>query len=91
MKHPLILFPLCLTSISLAQSLAWPPGYFNARTATDPSKPQPQSMAKELKLTATHHSIGVEWNIAGDTDHDPLRMRRDRDRVIGAGLFDGFG
>ncbi|MBL9132517.1 MAG: S8 family serine peptidase [Verrucomicrobiaceae bacterium] len=61
---------LCLATLTFAQSLQWPPGYFNARTATDPAKPRPQSMAKDLKITATHHCIGVEWNIEGDTDHD---------------------
>lgn len=61
---------LSLASITLAQPLAWPPGYFNARSATDPTKPQMRSEAKELKITATHQSIGVEWNIDGDTDHD---------------------
>ena len=61
---------LSLASITFAQPLAWPPGYFNARSATDPTKPQPKSEAKELQVTATHQSIGVEWNIDGDTDHD---------------------
>lgn len=64
------IFCLFFAGSCLAQSLAWPEGYFNARTATDPAKPQPQSVAKDLKITATHHSIGVEWNIEDDTDHD---------------------
>lgn len=61
---------LCLASSALAQAFEWPPGYFNARTATNQAKPLPASMAKELRITATHHSIGVEWDIEGDTDHD---------------------
>lgn len=61
---------LSLASLSSAQPFQWPPGYFNARTATDPSKPQPATTAKELRVTATHHSIGVEWDVEGDTDHD---------------------
>lgn len=64
------IFILLFAGSCLGQPLAWPPGYFNARNATDPSKPQPQSEVKDLKITATHQSIGVEWNIEGDTDHD---------------------
>ena len=52
--------------------LAWPPGYFNARTATDPAKPQPAMTPGELKLARTHHSISIEWHIAGDTNHDAM-------------------
>lgn len=61
---------LGFASAALAQPFAWPPGYFNARTATDPSKPQPVATPQELRITATHHSIGVEWDLAGDTNHD---------------------
>lgn len=49
---------------------AWPPGYLNARTATDPAKPQATATPKELKLARTHHSISIEWHLDGDTDHD---------------------
>lgn len=66
-----LFFVLFSLSASLsAQPFAWPPGYFNARTATDPAKPQPPLTAQELRITVTHHSIGVEWDIEGDTDHD---------------------
>lgn len=61
---------LLLSSVAPAQPLAWPAGYFNARAATDPSKPQPIATPQELRITATHHSIGVEWDLAGDTNHD---------------------
>src|SRR6185436_7437094 len=43
-----------------AEPLAWPPGYFNARPATDPAKPQPATVPGELKLARTHHSISIE-------------------------------
>ncbi len=65
-----LLFFFSLASITFAQPLAWPPGYFNARSATDPAETQAKSEAKELKIAATHQSIGVEWNINGDIDHD---------------------
>ena len=55
---------------SPASPLAWPPGYFNARSATDPAKPQPATTPGELKLARTHHSISIEWHMAGDTNHD---------------------
>lgn len=61
---------LGFASTVLAQPIAWPTGYFNARAATDSVKPQPVSTPQELRITATHHSIGVEWDIEGDTNHD---------------------
>src|SRR5581483_9046493 len=47
-----------------------PPGYANARTATDPAKPQPATKAGELRSYATLHSLGFEWDIEGDTNHN---------------------
>ena len=73
-----LLLYLSLASITFAQPLAWPAGYFNARAATDPANPRPRTETKELKLTATHHSIGVEWNIEGDTDHNAACAMRYR-------------
>jgi hypothetical protein len=52
------------------QPFAWPAGYLNARTATDPEKPKPAATPRELRLARTHHSISIEWHIDGDTDHD---------------------
>ncbi|MFN0076227.1 MAG: hypothetical protein ACKVY0_07120 [Prosthecobacter sp.] len=69
-----VLAQLLLGAVVHAQTppepLAWPPGYFNARTATDAAKPQPAATVKDLKLARTHHSISIEWHIDGDTDHD---------------------
>lgn len=53
-----------------APRLEWPAGYVNARAATDPAKPEPRTIPRELKLGRTHHSISVEWHIDGDTDHN---------------------
>ncbi|MBE7498573.1 MAG: S8 family serine peptidase [Verrucomicrobiaceae bacterium] len=64
------LFLLVLAASAAAQPFAWPPGYFNARTATDAAKPRPGMTPGELRVTTTHHSIGVEWDVEGDTDHD---------------------
>jgi hypothetical protein len=47
-----------------------PPGYANARTATDPAKPLPATKAGELRSYATLHSLGFEWDIEGDTNHN---------------------
>ena len=74
----LLVLPLVSAATALAQPIAWPPGYFNARTATDPAKPQPAATPQDLRITATHHSIGVEWDIDGDTDHDAACMVRFR-------------
>lgn len=66
----------CLLVLSLSVAIAsaepfrWPEGYFNARAATDPARPAPAAKAGELRVSATHLSIGVEWDLAGDTDHD---------------------
>jgi hypothetical protein len=57
-------------SAAAGEPFQWPEGYFNARTATDPSKPVPATEPGELRVTATHLSIGVEWDLTGDTDHD---------------------
>ena len=73
-RSNLVLAQLLLGAVVHAQTppepLAWPPGYFNARTATDAAKPQPVTTPKELKLARTHHSLSIEWHIDGDTDHD---------------------
>ncbi len=62
---------LCfLVTIASAEPFQWPEGYFNARIATDPSKPVPATEPGELRVTATHLSIGVEWDLTGDTNHD---------------------
>lgn len=53
-------------------SYTLPPGYSNARTATDPTKPQPATAAGELLSYSTLHSLGFEWNIEGDTNHDAV-------------------
>lgn len=71
MTRCLLLLPLSVAiAIASADPFRWPEGYFNARTATDPAKPEPAAKPGELRATATHLSIGVEWDLAGDTDHD---------------------
>lgn len=51
--------------------LVLPEGYSNARTATDPAKPQPATKPGELQSYSTLHSLGFEWDLGGsDTDHD---------------------
>lgn len=55
---------------SAADPFTLAPGYSNARTATDPAKPQPALVPRELQSYTTLHSIGFEWNVEGDTDHD---------------------
>jgi hypothetical protein len=50
--------------------LAFPPGYSNARTATDPAKPHPACRPTELRISHTHYSISVEWDLKGDTNHN---------------------
>src|SRR5690348_14458567 len=47
-----------------------PPGYSNARRATDPATPQPATEPSELRTYTTLHSLGFEWDVKGDTDHD---------------------
>lgn len=49
---------------------AVPPAYYNARHATDGQPPQPPCTPGELRSYATIHSLGFEWDLAGDTDHD---------------------
>jgi hypothetical protein len=49
-----------------------PEGYSNARTATDPAKPQPKTEPGELRSYSTLHSLGFEWDIAGDTNHNAV-------------------
>jgi len=68
--RPCLLFLLFFVPPAAAEPFQWPAGYFNARTATDPSKPDPAGRAADLRVTATHLSIGLEWDLAGDTDHD---------------------
>lgn len=53
-----------------AKPVAWPPGFNNTRTATNPARPQPATTPGELKLARTHHSIGIEWHLDGDTNHN---------------------
>lgn len=72
-----------LTVVSAAEPatdpLTLPPGYANARTATDPRHPQPATIADELRTYRTLHSLGFEWDLQGDTDHDAtcrVRYRR---------------
>src|SRR5262245_640532 len=48
-----------------------PEGYANARTSTDPNKPQPSAMPGELKSYSTLHSLGFEWDLGqSDTNHN---------------------
>lgn len=47
-----------------------PEGYYNARHATDGQAPLPAAAAGELRSYSTEQSIGIEWDISGDTDHD---------------------
>jgi hypothetical protein len=59
--------------------LTLPPGYTNARTATDPNRPQPATIVNELRAYNTLHSIGMEWDLTGDTNHNAtcrVRYRR---------------
>ncbi len=65
-----LLLSICALSLASAEPLRWPDGYANARTATDPEKPQVIAQERELRLAATHLSIGIEWDLEGDTDHD---------------------
>lgn len=60
-----------LPVISPAQSpVEPPPGYANARHATDGQPARPDCAPGELRSYATIHSLGFEWDLAGDTDHD---------------------
>lgn len=62
-----------------ADPLALPPGYANARTATDPQRPQPATTVDGLRTYCTLHSIGLEWDLTGDTNHNAtcrVRYRR---------------
>lgn len=70
MKSFVIAAELLTSSLQAQTPLGWPPGYSNARTATDPAKPQPVAIPKQLQLSRTHHSISIEWHIDGDTGHD---------------------
>ena len=79
-----LLLLLLWVTIASAEPFQWSEGYFNARTATDPSKPAPATEPGELRVTATHLSIGVEWDLTGDTDHDAtcsVAYRREGDEA----------
>lgn len=62
-----------------ADPLMLPPDYANARTATDPLRPHPATIANELRTYSTLHSLGMEWDLTGDTNHNAtcrVRYRR---------------
>jgi hypothetical protein len=76
-----VLFSLATTIAPLASAadepakrdpFTLPAGYSNARTATDPAKPQPTTEPGELRSYATLHSLGFEWDLAGDTNHNAV-------------------
>src|SRR5262245_23865783 len=65
-----LLFAGWATAAEPADPLALPPGYSNARTATDPNKPAPAITPREVRNYTTLHSLGFEWDCQGDTNHN---------------------
>jgi hypothetical protein len=85
----LALAPLLLQAQDNPPPLAFPPGYFNARTATVPAKPQPGSRPAELRLAHPHYTISIEWDLEGDTNHNATGQVQYR-RADEPGWHDAF-